>query len=91
MSDIKIERPSAAALAQLGVAQWPIWTKEVSRFPWTYDATEECYLLAGDVTVTPEGGAPVRFGAGDFVTFPAGMECTWDIHAPVRKHYRFGD
>lgn len=89
--EIKVERPSDATLAQLGVVQWPIWTKEVSRFPWTYDARETCYLLAGDVTVTPAGSAPVRFGAGDLVTFPAGMQCTWDIHAPVRKHYRFGD
>ena len=91
MSDITIERPSAARLAQLGVAQWPIWTKEASRFPWTYGATEVCYLLAGDVTVTPAGGAPVRFGAGDLVTFPAGMACVWEIHAPVRKHYRFDE
>ena len=60
MNDIKVERPSEATLARLGVAQWPIWTKEVSRFPWTYDATEVCYLLAGDVTVTPAGAAPVR-------------------------------
>lgn len=88
---IEVERASEATLAQLGVARWPIWTKEVSRFPWTYDARETCYLLAGEVTVTPAGGAPVRFGAGDLVTFPAGLHCTWDIHAPVRKHYRFGD
>ena len=88
---IGIERPSADDLALLGVAQWPIWTKEVSRFPWVYDATETCYVLAGDVTVTSADGAPVRFGAGDLVTFPAGMHCTWEIHAPVRKHYRFGD
>ncbi|MEB3360592.1 MAG: cupin domain-containing protein [Synechococcaceae cyanobacterium] len=22
--------------------------------------------------------------------FDAGLSCTWDVHAPVRKHYRFG-
>jgi uncharacterized cupin superfamily protein len=47
-------------------------------------------LLEGDVTVTPEGGEAVRFGAGDLVVFAAGLSCTWDVHAPVRKHYRFG-
>jgi uncharacterized cupin superfamily protein len=35
-------------------------------------------------------GEPVRFGAGDLVVFDAGLSCTWDVHAPVRKHYRFG-
>jgi uncharacterized cupin superfamily protein len=36
------------------------------------------------------GGEPVRFGAGDLVVFAAGLSCTWEVHAPVRKHYRFG-
>jgi len=42
------------------------------------------------VSVTPDGGEPVRFGAGDLVVFAAGLRCTWDVHAPVRKHYHFG-
>ena len=88
---IKIEhQPSSKRLEDLGVSNWPIWTKEVSEFPWTYDETETCYLLAGDVIVTPDGGEPVQFGQGDLVTFPAGMSCTWKILASVRKHYRFG-
>ena len=28
-----------------GVLSWPIWEKEISRFAWHYDETEECYLL----------------------------------------------
>jgi hypothetical protein len=91
MSEIRVRnRPTDAELAELGVRTWPIWSKEVSRFPWEYDQAETCYLLAGEVTVTPEGGRPVSFGAGDLVTFPAGMRCTWEVKAPVRKHYRFG-
>jgi len=62
----------------------------VSNFPWTYEDKEICYLLEGDVIVTPDGGEPVQIGKGDLVTFPAGMSCTWDILTPVRKHYRFG-
>jgi uncharacterized cupin superfamily protein len=46
-------------------------------------------LLEGDVIVTPRGGAPVHIGAGDLVTFPAGMSCTWEIRQMVRKHYTF--
>ena len=88
---IEIERqPSRDRLEALGVFNWPIWTKEVSAFPWTYGDSETCYFLAGDVVVTPEGGKPVSVGRGDLVTFPAGMSCTWDIRQDVRKHYTFG-
>ena len=82
--------PDPAQLEQLGVHSWPTWGCEVSRFPWTYDERETCLLLEGDVSVTPDGGEPVRFGAGDLVVFEAGLSCTWEVHAPVRKHYRFG-
>ena len=82
--------PSADELQQLGVAAWPIWTCGVSSFPWTYDEQETCLLLEGDVTVTPATGEPVRFGADDLVVFAAGLQCTWTVHVPVRKHYRFG-
>jgi uncharacterized cupin superfamily protein len=80
----------AARLASLGVERWPVWEKEVSEFPWTYDAKETSYLLAGRVIVTPDGGAPVEIAAGDLVTFPAGMRCTWKVVEPLRKHYRLG-
>lgn len=92
MSDIIeiIHTPSESHLQQLGVSDWPIWEKEVSDFPWHYDEREVCYLLEGEVEVTPEGGDTVRFGKGDLVTFPAGMSCHWNITHPVRKHYRFG-
>ncbi len=81
---------SPAECDRLGVKQWPIWTKDASTFDWGYDEAETCYLLTGRVTVTPNGGEPVSFGAGDLVTFPAGMACVWEIHDAVKKHYRFG-
>ena len=90
MQEIKIERgASEASLDTLGVRDWPIWNKDVSTFPWTYDSSETCYFLAGDVIVTPDGGAPVLMGKGDLVTFPAGMSCTWEIIKDVEKHYDF--
>jgi len=85
-----VHNPSADQLQQLGVADWLIWSCGVSCFPWTYDEQETCLLLEGDVTVTPDGGEPVRFGADDLVTLAAGLSCSWDVHAAVRKHYRFG-
>lgn len=91
MSKIIVEHnPNPARLSELGVFSWPTWSKEVSTFPWTYGDTETAYVLEGEVTVTPDGGAPVSFGAGDLVTFPAGMSCTWEVKKPLRKHYHFG-
>jgi uncharacterized cupin superfamily protein len=91
MSTITVDhQPSTEILERLGVFGWPIWTKEISTFPWTYDEPETCYFLEGRVTVTPEAGEPVTVGAGDLVTFPAGMSCTWKVTEAVRKHYRFG-
>ena len=83
-------QPNQERLKDLGVFNWSIWTKETSEFPWTYDESETCYFLAGDVVVTPNGGKPVKMGKGDLVTFPAGMSCVWKINSNVKKHYRFG-
>jgi len=91
MSQIKIIRgPEESLLTTQGVRSWPIWTCEPSEFPWTYDAEETCYILEGQVTVTPDGGEPVTVGEGDMVTFPEGMSCTWKVTRPIRKHYTFG-
>jgi hypothetical protein len=90
MSEITVEHnPSPAKLEVMGVYDWPIWTKEVSQFPWTYDSNETCYILEGEVIVTPEGGQPVQLGEGDLVIFSAGMSCTWQIRRHIRKHYKF--
>lgn len=91
MSKITVEHsPSEARLKELGVNSWPTWSKEVSKFPWSYSEQEVAYVLEGEVVVTPNGGEPVSFGAGDLVTFPSGMSCTWEVRKPLRKHYRFG-
>lgn len=90
MHRIQVEHnPDEQRLNSLGVRQWPTWEKEVSVFPWHYDSTETCFLLEGEVIVTPEEGEPVRFGKGDLVTLPQGLSCTWDIRKAVRKHYSF--
>ncbi len=91
MDNIEISDLRQDELEAKGVFTWPIWEKEVSTFPWTYSASESCYIIEGDVTVTPDDGrAPATFGAGDFVVFPEGMSCTWEIRKPVKKHYKFG-
>ena len=86
---IEIIKPNDNELEEKGVKSWPIWEKAVSRFDWSYDVVEECYLLEGKVIVEIKGGDNVEFGKGDFVTFPKGLSCIWDIKEPVRKHYNF--
>ena len=85
---IKVEKATDEKLKAMGVTTWPVWTKEVSTFDWHYDVSEICLLLEGEVEVTTQAGS-VRFGAGDLVTFPAGLDCTWNVKKPVKKHYRF--
>ena len=87
--EIKIQKPDNQELEKKGVSNWPIWEKEISRFDWHYDSIEECYLLEGKVIVETEEGRSVEFGKGDFVTFPKGLSCIWDIKEPVKKHYNF--
>jgi uncharacterized cupin superfamily protein len=89
--EIKVDHdPARDELERLGVFSWPIWEKEESEFPWSYDSDETCYILEGQIVVTPEGGSPVEIRPGDLVVFPNGMSCRWRVLRKVRKHYRFG-
>lgn len=87
--EIKVQKLKPEELKKMGVFNWPIWEKEVSSFPWAYDSIEECYFLEGEVLVETKAGESVSFGKGDFVSFPKGLSCTWNIKKPVRKHYNF--
>jgi uncharacterized cupin superfamily protein len=90
MGTIRIERKAAQeTLEGLEVKSWPIWEKEVSSFPWHYDSTETCYILEGRFNVELDNGESFEIKAGDLVTFPQGLSCTWTIYEPVRKHYSF--
>lgn len=88
MSKVIIEKIEEEKLKEMGVKSWPVWSKEVSRFDWTYTGNEECYITEGEFVVeTEEGIFEVR--ASDFVTFQDGLKCVWDIRKSVKKHYNF--
>jgi uncharacterized cupin superfamily protein len=88
MSLITVEHnPSPVKLDAMGIDSWPIWTKDVSTFGWTYDTKEVCYILEGEAIVTPDGGEPVTVKARDLVNFAKGLSCTWQVVSPIRKHY----
>ena len=88
MAAVTIEKPGTEDVESRGIKSWPVWTKEVSRFDWHYDSTEECYILEGEIEVLAEGKT-YSIKPGDFVTFRQGLDCVWDIKKAVRKHYRF--
>ncbi len=94
-SHIKIIARSASAdlIKSMGCTQWSTWGCPKSKFDWTYSDQETAYLIKGLVTVTPKNksvfGDAVTVKAGDIVTFPAGMDCVWDVQEDLHKHYRF--
>ena len=69
------------------VESWPTWESEASTFPWTYEQNEEAYITEGECIVTPSTGEAITIKAGDFVTFPKGMSCVWEVKEPIKKHY----
>jgi len=86
--EIKVSKPTDEQAAE--AKSWPVWEKDPSEFPWEYAQAEEFLVIEGKATVTPEDGEPVSFSAGEFVTMPQGMKCTWKIDEAIKKHYRFG-
>jgi len=88
MATVLIKKLSKNEIENMGINSWPIWQKEISRFPWTYSGNEECLIIEGEFTVETEEGN-FKIIAGDFVTFPDGLKCVWDIKKPVKKYYNF--
>ncbi len=87
VKDVIVRKPSDEETRTC--QSWPIWKCEPSTFDWAYTEKETCLLIEGKVTVS-DGRDSVSFGAGDMVIFPVDLECTWDVHEPVKKYYNFG-
>ena len=85
---IKIDKVDREEMQSQGVLAWPIWECQPSEFKWHYDQEESCYILEGEITVKT-ADQEVLIRPGDFVVFPRGLDCTWTISKPVRKHYNF--
>ena len=82
-----VHTPSEKHLMSLGLAEWSLWSKEVSTFDWQYDAEEICFILEGEVLIHLED-TQVPLSAGDLVTFPAGLSCRWEITRNLQKAYK---
>ena len=88
MVKIKISKPTDEEIKQLGIDSWSPWQCEPSVFDWEYTSTETAYVMEGKVSVKTED-EEVEIKAGDLVTFPKGMKCTWNVKEKIRKVYTF--
>jgi len=88
MEKVIFEKLSKQEFNERGISGGPIWSKEISRFEYTYAATEECYIIEGEFAVETDK-KKYLIQAGDFVTFEVNLHCIWDIKTPVRKYYNF--
>ena len=88
---MKKKVPTEEELKKLNVESWGTWSKEKSEFDWSYDDTETCFILEGEVEVTADNGERIEFKKGDLVQFPKGLKCTWNVKSLVKKRYNFGD
>ncbi len=85
---IEIEQPEQEELEEAGVFSWPVWEHDEDKIEWYYEKTEHCYIIEGSATVISEFDS-ITVKPGDYLIFPAGLECVWDILSKIRKHYTF--
>ena len=64
-----------------------VWECTPGPSRWKLETSEFVHILAGRMTVTPDGGEPTEIGPGDTAVFPVGWAGTWQIHEPIRKVY----
>ncbi|NKX53097.1 cupin domain-containing protein [Arthrobacter mobilis] len=97
-TDLGTPAPKPTSLTAQTEAAQEIWTADQLSVgvwecsPGTFTAVrdgyhEVCQLLAGRVTITADGQAPVQARAGDTIVMPAGWQGTWEVHETVRKTY----
>jgi hypothetical protein len=89
-----LDEATGPEMATHGVELWAeggasagVWQCAPGPSRWTLETNEVIYLVAGRMTVTPEGGESAEIGVGDMAVFPKGWTGTWDIHETVRKVY----
>jgi len=70
-----------------GDSEVGVWECTPGPSHWTLDTHEFVHILAGRMTVTPDGGEATEVGAGDVAVFPRGWAGAWQIHEPIRKVY----
>lgn len=68
-------------------AETGIWQCTPGSFRRGVKQAEYSYIISGEGSFTPDGGAPLAFCAGDTLCFPPDSQGTWEIRQTVRKSY----
>ncbi|HTY73726.1 MAG TPA: cupin domain-containing protein [Actinomycetes bacterium] len=91
-----LEEATAEPMQTAGLQLWAdeatgqsagIWECTAGPSRWLLETHEFIQLVAGSMTVTPDGGEPLKVGTGDCAFFPKGWSGIWDIHETLRKVY----
>ena len=63
------------------------WAATPGTYHATYAAPEFVHMIEGEITITPDGGHPVKIGPGDAFAVEADFKGTWAIEKEVFKHF----
>ena len=63
------------------------WSATPGTYHATYAAPEFVHMIEGEITITPDGGHPVKIGPGDAFVVEADFKGTWVIEKEVFKHF----
>jgi len=89
-----LEEATGDPMSTRGVELWAdgdasagIWECTPGPSRWTLATHEVIQVVAGRMTVTPDGGEPAEIGPGTMAVFPRGWTGSWQIHETLRKVY----
>ena len=88
MRAMKINKISNYTEIYNDIDSWSVWECPISEFDWEYRENEVCLIIDGEVIVTTDDET-VIINKGDFVKFPEGLKCKWNVLKPIRKYYKF--
>jgi uncharacterized cupin superfamily protein len=88
VAKIRVEQITADEVKKRGVSSWGIWEKEPSEFDWEYTSEERCYIINGKAEIDT-GDDIIEIKEGDFVVFPVGLRCKWNVKQTIKKYYNF--
>ncbi len=83
---IEVDQLDLEDIKELGVKSWPTMEYDEEKFEVFYDKTEQCYIVSGEATIVSEFES-ITVKPGDFLTFPAGLECVWDVDSRIKKYF----
>ena len=78
---------SGLTLWQDGEQEVGVWECTPGPSYWKLETHEFVHIVAGRMTVTPDGGEPIDVSAGGTAVFPRGWTGSWQIHETLRKVY----